>query len=138
MKNIFIGLFCVFASFLVAQKTNIKVNVENVKNADGKIMIALYNSEETYMKTLFKGDEPKAKEGTVVGEFKDVPFGTYAVAVFHDENENKKLDTNFMGIPKEAYGFSNNASGFMGPPSFKDAAFKVNGSAEKVINIRIK
>ncbi len=138
MKNILIGMFCVLGSFVMAQKTNIKVNVENVKNAEGKIMIALYNSEETYMKSLFKGDEPKAEVGTVVGEFKDVPYGTYAVAVFQDENENKKLDTNFMGIPKEAYGFSNNATGFMGPPSFKDAAFKVNSSAEKVINIRIK
>jgi uncharacterized protein (DUF2141 family) len=51
--------------------------------------------------------------------------GTYAVAVLHDENENGKMDFNFLGMPLEGYGFSNDASALFGPPSFANAAFRL-------------
>jgi len=54
-----------------------------------------------------------------------VPSGTWAVLAYHDENGNKKLDTNFVGMPTEGYGFSNGAKARFGPPSFKDAAIAV-------------
>jgi uncharacterized protein (DUF2141 family) len=53
--------------------------------------------------------------------------GTYAISVFHDENSNGKLDTNFLGIPKEGVGASNDAKGHFGPPKFADAAFQFPG-----------
>ena len=62
--------------------------------------------------------------------FKDVPAGTYAVSYIHDENGNGKMDTNFMGIPKEGYGCSNNAKGFMGPPKWEDAKFELTESMQ--------
>jgi uncharacterized protein (DUF2141 family) len=55
--------------------------------------------------------------------------GTYAIAVYHDENSNGKLDSNFIGIPREGVGFSNNAKGHMGPPKFDAAAFRFSGGA---------
>jgi uncharacterized protein (DUF2141 family) len=55
----------------------------------------------------------------------DVTFGDYAVAVFEDINGNGKLDTNFLGIPKEPTGISRDAKGSFGPPKFADAAFKI-------------
>lgn len=59
--------------------------------------------------------------------FKNIPDGIYALRFFHDENDNGELDTNFIGIPKEGYGFSNDARGIAGPPSFKAASFTVEG-----------
>ena len=58
--------------------------------------------------------------------FKNIPKGVYAISLFHDENDNGTMDTNFVGIPKEAYGCSNNAKGFMGPPKWQDAKFEIN------------
>ena len=60
--------------------------------------------------------------------FENIPFGEYAVKVIHDENIDNNLDTNWLGIPKEAFGFSNNARARFGPPDFKDAMFKINKS----------
>jgi len=60
-------------------------------------------------------------------DFEDVPPGTYALAVIHDENMNGKLETNWLGIPKEGYGFSNDAKGILGAPSFAAASFRYDG-----------
>jgi uncharacterized protein (DUF2141 family) len=58
--------------------------------------------------------------------FQGIEKGEYAVSLYQDENGNGKLDTNFMGIPKEAYASSNNAKGFMGPPKYQEAKFIVD------------
>lgn len=63
--------------------------------------------------------------------------GTYAIKVFHDVNDNGKLDTNWLGIPTEPYGFSNDAMGMFGPPSFEQASFKV-GAGTTTVRIRMK
>jgi uncharacterized protein (DUF2141 family) len=60
-------------------------------------------------------------------DFEDIPPGTYALAVIHDENMNGKLDTNMLGIPTEGYGFSNNAKALLGTPSFSAASFPYDG-----------
>lgn len=70
-------------------------------------------------------------------QFPDPAPGTYAVKVFHDVNDNGVLDTNWMGIPKEPYGFSNDAMGTFGPPSFQQASFKV-GVGTNAVRIRMK
>ena len=66
----------------------------------------------------------------------NLPEGTYAIALFVDANENLKIDKNFLGIPKEQYGFSNNAMGTLSGPSFEQAKFQVKGSA--IQNIKLK
>ena len=79
-------------------------------------------------------DDPQARHATVpVAElgslrFGDLPSGDYAVALFHDENGNGKLDTRF-GIPREGVGFSNNPRLFFGPPRFAAASFEVTNLA---------
>ena len=60
-------------------------------------------------------------------DFEDIPPGTYATAVIHDENMNGKLDTNRIGIPTEGYGFSNGAHALLGAPSFSAASFRHDG-----------
>ena len=70
-------------------------------------------------------------------QFPDLSLGSYAVKVFHDVDDNSILDTNWMGIPKEPYGFSNDAMGTFGPPSFEQASFKV-GAGTNAVRIRMK
>ncbi|HET7544033.1 MAG TPA: DUF2141 domain-containing protein [Polyangiaceae bacterium] len=64
--------------------------------------------------------------------FRGIPAGTYGLSAFHDKNDNGKLDTNFVGMPTEDYCASNNARGFMGPPSFADAKFVYHGGTKRL------
>jgi uncharacterized protein (DUF2141 family) len=97
----------------------------------GSVMISLVNSEAAF------GDDEKPFRSAIVpvedkrarGVFEEVPHGDYAVKVFHDENDNQKLDTNFVGMPKEMFGFSNNALGRFGPPSYDQARFRFDAEA---------
>ena len=118
---------------------NLIVNISGFPSSDGFAMVALHNSEESY-----KGGETSvvAKTKTMVVDqkvqvvFMNLPYGWFGVSLYHDENANEKMDKNAMGIPKEAYGFSNNAKGFFGKPKYKDIMFQLN-SAEMQINIKL-
>ena len=124
---VFINITMVFAQ---EEKTNeIVVNISNLSSDKGKVLVGLYNSEESFLGKGFKHFKTKIKNRSCRVVFKDVPNGTYAISFYHDENENNKMDTNFMGIPKEDYGCSNNAKGFMGPPKWKDAKFEIHNES---------
>jgi uncharacterized protein (DUF2141 family) len=96
--------------------------------AGGHIMVGVYESETTFLKDNGRVAEAMlavadAQKDRVVAIFNQLTLNKkYAVAVYHDVNDNKKLDKNFWGIPKEGYGFTNNARGTFGSPSFDDAA----------------
>ncbi len=104
---------------------DLTIQIEDVKSATGTLMVALYNSPETFLKKPLTGVAVKAKQDSNTVVIKDLPAGEYAFAVYHDVNQNAKMDTNVLGIPTEDYGFSNNALGKMGPPSFVAAKFAV-------------
>lgn len=109
----------------------IHVEITGLRNDKGKLLCALYSSPEGFPKDSEKAiarvSSAIAQEQAVCN-FPGVTPGTYAVSVFHDENSNGKLDTNFMGIPREGVGASNNARGHFGPPKFRDASFHFSGS----------
>ena len=63
----------------------------------------------------------------------DVPAGTYAIAVFHDENGNNELDTNMFGVPKEPVAFSKAKMKLFGPPKFDECQFQVSSDTELII-----
>ena len=120
-----IGLFIPDIAFC---QNNITVTISGLHSSNGKVMAELFNSENGYPQDHTKAFRELIKvitNNTCTIVFSDIPKGTYAIACFHDENDNGKLDANFMGIPKEGVGASNNAKGFMGPPKFKDAKFVV-------------
>ncbi|WP_298780429.1 DUF2141 domain-containing protein [uncultured Polaribacter sp.] len=120
-----------------AQETatfNLTINVEGIESNTGKIYIAIYDNEASFLKTS-KGIIADINDKKSIGVFKNLKKGIYAISLFHDENNNKKLDTKIFGIPKEPYGFSNDASGFMGPPKFEDAKFTLENN--KTITIKI-
>ncbi len=108
----------------------VQVEISGLRNDKGQVLCALYSSADGFPK---KSDKALARakslisEGHAVCEFPGVTAGTYAVSVVHDENSNGKLDTNFMGIPREGVGASNNARGHFGPPKFEAAAFHFSG-----------
>jgi uncharacterized protein (DUF2141 family) len=102
-----------------------------LRNGNGQVGCMLFASEKGFPKDPNTAVQKKwcpIASAESVCSFDPVPAGTYAVACFHDENRNGKLDTGLFGIPTEGTAASNNAKGFMGPPSFKDAKFALSGS----------
>lgn len=122
-----------------AQSSTLTVQVTNVKNIRGKILFALFNRAEGFPEThqkAFRLHEAIPVKGTTTVTFDNLPHGTYALAVFHDENLDAKLNTNFVGIPKEPYGFSNNARPAFSAPGFRDASFVFQRA--QAVSIQIK
>lgn len=110
--------------FMHGQNT-IEVSMSGFDNNDGTAMIALYDSEENFLEKRLLGEisEIENNEATVI--FSDVPDGTYAVSVFHDEDANGKLNMMMGFYPSEDTGTSNNAPANFGPPKWEDAKFEV-------------
>jgi len=128
-------LVFLMSGFAQAQNVSLEVKMTGFKNDTGKVKVGLYDSEFSFLKTIYKSAAVDIKSGTASVVFKDVPKGTYAISVYHDENSNGALDRNGFGIPTEGYGTSNDAKGFMGPPSFEDAKFIVNANSKTSITI---
>jgi len=143
-----IGVFSVLAGCLLLlaqclaqtespQGSVIHVDVVGLRNNNGQIFCALYASAEGFPKDSQKAlrrDSSSISEKKASCEFSATQPGTYAVSVFHDENSNGKLDTNFLGIPREGVGASNDARGHMGPPKFGAAHFRFSGGR---LNLKI-
>ncbi len=104
---------------------DIIVNISNIDNNNGKIMVGLYVSEGNWLETPHKGLIGKIEDGKSKVTFKNISRGVYAISVFHDENDNNEIDMNFMGIPKEDNACSNRAKAFFGPPKWQDAKFEM-------------
>ena len=134
VRLILLGIFMAAATLFTYAQT-MTVVIKNVNSNVGSVQLRLYNSEEQFMKKAFAVAEVKAVNGQVVAVFENVASGTYAISVMHDANDNQELDSNFMGIPKEGFGFSNDATGMFGPPDFKKASFQFSNQ-EMVINLR--
>lgn len=112
----------------------------NLDKKEGKIYIAWYNKEEDFTKEdkIYLAKAVGVKNtNTVAVVFENVIPGTYAIAAFFDQNGNGKMDTNFFGIPKEKYGFSNNVRPMMRAATFKEASFLVTNN-ENTISIKLK
>ncbi|GAA4250430.1 DUF2141 domain-containing protein [Azospirillum formosense] len=108
-----------------AAAADLSITVVNVTNAQGKVLVAVCTAE-TFLgpHCPYTAAEP-ARPGSVTVVVHKVPPGTYAVQSFHDENQNLELDRNFLGLPKEGVGFSNDAPMRFGPPRYADAALVV-------------
>ncbi|MBO6620887.1 MAG: DUF2141 domain-containing protein [Balneola sp.] len=105
--------------------TEFRLYIEGVDEIKGEIRIAMFDSKEKYTKDPVYAIVLPVDSTTIVWTQEMLPYGEYAIAVYHDKNENGKIDTNFLGIPKEDYGFSNNARGRFGPASWEDSKFKI-------------
>jgi uncharacterized protein (DUF2141 family) len=108
----------------VVQHALVSVTVTGLEHDVGSVRVALFDDPEGFTENAaFAAVVPP--EGRSASWTFRVPYGTYAVAVVHDEDDNGRLNTNLFGMPRERYGFSNGARGTFGPPSFDDASFEV-------------
>jgi uncharacterized protein (DUF2141 family) len=126
----------VFASlpaitFAQSSCTGIHVKTLDIRNNVGAIACALFEAPEGFPTEFLRSATNvmviKIRDTQARCDFLDIPPGTYALAVVHDENMNGKLDTNWLGIPTEGYGFSNDAKALLGAPSFDAASFPYDG-----------
>lgn len=131
MREYLTLLLCLTYSVIHSQ-FSLTIHIDGVKSQDGHFYVALYDHEDTFRKEemVFRELILPLNEfnGTLV--FEDMPEGDYAVALFHDVNANGKLDTKFLGIPKEPYGFSNNPKITFKAPSFSKCKFHINENTD--------
>ena len=111
---------------------SITMNIGNVRNARGKVVVDLCPQDRFLGDGCVHHDEVPARAGATVITIENVPVGTYAVQAFHDENANGEVDRAMLGIPREGVGFSRNARIGLGPPKWRDAYFVHQGRAEVI------
>lgn len=110
--------------------TNLRIELTGLQSAQGDLYISVWDNKDSWL-----GKDTVAVQQVVIDEARDgelvfadfqLPPGDYALSVFYDANNNGKLDTNFIGIPKEPVALSNNARARFGPPKYKDAVFSLS------------
>ncbi len=134
-KLLFTLLFLITMGVLQSQdkpKTLIQLEVTGIKSTIGFIQIAVFKSDTDFDKDIFSYVIAVPASSEVQVSIPNLEVGRYAIAVYHDENKNQKLDKNFVGIPKEGYGFSNNAVGKLGPPKFSETSFSLDTNLKKL------
>lgn len=119
------------SAFAQSACPGIHVKILGIRNSTGSIACALFESPEGFPAEFLKSAANimiiKIRDLQARCDFIDIPPGTYALAVVHDENMDGKLATNWLGVPKEGYGFSNNAQALLRAPSFDAASFPYDG-----------
>ena len=116
----------------------LSIHISGISKIKGSLFIAIFRATDYFpvfgkqFKGIVKEVEGKSQNYT----FDDLPEGEYALAIYQDENKNKILDKNLLGIPTEIYGFSNNARRTFSAPSFQEAKFKLNKDLQQTVFLK--
>jgi uncharacterized protein (DUF2141 family) len=111
--------------------------VAGLKSDAGQVRVAVFAARERWLKDAAYARILDIESRRCEWLIPDVPYGEYAVAVFHDENGNGRNDRGLFGLPKEPYGFSNNARRKLGAPRWEQAKFAVtSGAAEVEVEVK--
>jgi len=146
MKSLYLTLVLICMAFVpksYSEEANLKINLLNI-DKPGVVFLSICRDAAGFEDSV----ENESEEASCVNKAGEVgpknfeingmlPHGEYAIAIFVDANGNGKMDKNFLGIPKEQYGFSNNVMGRMAAPSFEQAKFEVTGPTIQNITLRI-
>lgn len=138
-KNIVLISALLGISALAAADTGrLTVELTGMKSDEGRLVYAMWSGPEGWLEsnTAREGSSP-ISAGRSILEFDDLPFGEYAISVYHDRNNNGKLDTGLFRMPKEPLGTSNDAKIRFGPPKYEDAVFLLD-QPELHIQIPVK
>jgi uncharacterized protein (DUF2141 family) len=137
LLTLFTALICLSFS---AQSEELTVKVTGIKKNKGEIACALFKTPEGFPMDLSKPQLiwMAADAAEVNCKFTELTPGDYSLSVAHDENGNKKVDTNFVGMPTEAWGVSNNIRPLMRAPRWQEAQFTVSSGQNKSLNIQIE
>ena len=132
-------LFLTFILLFSGVKTHkLYIHISGISKIKGSLFIAVFRATDDFpvfgkqFKGIVKEVEGKSQNYT----FDDLPEGEYALAIYQDENKNKILDKNLLGIPTEIYGFSNNARRNFSAPSFQEAKFKLNKDLQQTVFLK--
>ncbi len=123
-----------------AQAMEMELEVSGLRHSEGRVMVGVY-TEANWLKAPLLGhsvDASAQKDGRVLIRLTELPEQAgmrLALSVFHDLNGNGKLDSNAFGMPKEPYGFSNNAAASFGPPKFEKAQFEAKQGARIAVQL---
>lgn len=121
----------------VAKKGKVIMDIRGIQKSQGKVFIAAFRKGDAFpsMEGKFKSLIVSAKSNSTEAVM-EIPSDTYSIAVFHDANNNGKMDKNLFGVPTEIYGFSNNARATFSAPDFEDAAFELKSEKKLVIYLK--
>ena len=132
-------LFLTFILLFSGVKTHkLSIHISGISKIKGSLFIAVFRATDDFpvfgkqFKGIIKEVEGKSQNYT----FDNLPEGEYALAIYQDENRNKILDKNLLGIPTEIYGFSNNARRNFSAPSFQEAKFKLNKDLHQTVFLK--
>ncbi|MFP4015229.1 MAG: DUF2141 domain-containing protein [Chitinispirillaceae bacterium] len=133
-------LFVAAVPALAQDSVTLKIRMQGFRSTGNTALVGVYDEDKAAQfpkrDKAVTGDKTEVKDKTEVLTFGGLKPGTYAVAVLHDEDNNGKMSTNLLGMPKEGYGFSNDAEVKMRAPSFEEASFELEGDTTIVIDIK--
>ena len=119
----------------------IKVNITNLKSNKGFVLVSLFKEGVGYPdkpEKAFRKAKLSITANNAAVIFNSLPAGSYAIAILHDENDDQKMNKNILGIPREGYGFSNNATAAFGPPRYSKASFRHTAGTATTLTIKTK
>lgn len=123
----------------VSELVTAEIRIENLSRAEGAVFVAVFPDEASFKaerSSVYEEVIPVRSRNPIELRLPDLPAGKYAIAAFHDQNNNGKLDKNWMGIPKEPYAFSNNVSSKWKAPTFEDIAVEIN-STDQMFSLKL-
>lgn len=126
---VFIQFFFLISFLQAEDLCSLKIQVTGFKSNSGWALSNLFNNPDGYPSTTskaYKSQKSPIEGNSAVFFYENIHCGEYALGVLHDENNNLKMDTNIVGIPKEGYGVSNNIKAVFGPPKYEDTKFLVS------------
>jgi len=132
-----LNIFAVISASSVNAST-VNITVRGIRNSNGHLIFGLFKSPQEFPFGDGVFQKVDAKKNVAQYTFTNIKKGTYAIIVLHDENDNKKLDANFFGIPSEGYGASLNHHQLADPPLFSDNKFDLSDTDEKDLIINLK
>ncbi len=134
MKRCFvIAILMVVISGRALSQATLEVTVTNISEIKGNVMVAVYNNKESFMgEGAIASAKRRVSSSEEVLVFKGLPFGECAVIIYHDVNSNGELDTNFLNIPKEPYGFSSADGSRVIIPGYEKSKFYLSSAQEQI------
>lgn len=124
LKNLFLLIFALtFTPLTLFGQFSLAIEIDKLSNNEGVVLLELIDGNEQRI----LGVSQKIENNKCIIVINNLKPGKYAFKYFHDQNQNNELDTNWIGIPVEGFGFSNNAKGRFGPPSHEKMIFELNG-----------
>ncbi len=142
IQVIVVVFFIVLCTAFKSQNSPVKnmgvliVNLSNIDTPSGRVRVGLYNRDNFLTKNyIIARSVGISSRSNVSVTFNDLPYGEYAVAVYHDINDNKSLDKTAIGIPNEPYAFSNNYKVYMRPPSYDEV--KINFQQGLTLDLKL-